>query len=491
MVINGDEWWLMVMNLPNWLPSMAKSQEFTGAPHRVTHPRCLQTWDAPPGILEMIAPMPCWCLAPQRTTCSAADDHGWPIFFQLGITVVCLKMMRVFPPNFMGFVITKSQPKWQISFRYGWKLSVPQVDGLVLKMTNQFGVSIALHFFSQRQITCRAFLMSCVNFVSSSEHPCHHLESSLIIVLAQWFSTIRDRYFVAHPAFSVPIDIIRYTFISPDTLNEVPPNYHHPTLPLSVKGGRSTRRPSFFVGWYLSLQDIFPNLSCQPVAARGPSWWAPAASSSESCWVSSRRCVDRTGWPLIKKRSGKKACTKRRIERRDSGAYMFDYVWICLYVGCYILLCFFNDSSLFSMFLVFFGRDSEERLMWRVDCPGPNMRNSGVQEFCFSTLARSASLMNVDLRHSKMMLVFQAKKEKSETLANMLADVGEKPLNPRCWRKTAHLFRRQVLNEVAFKVLRTELQLGYVARGTQWSLEIGKTILWTAPWKFAKVAKVC
>jgi hypothetical protein len=34
-----------------------------------------------------------------------------------------------------------------------------------------------------------------------------------------------------------------------------------------------------------------PNFAI-PRVSLGPSWWAPAASRSGSCWVSSRRCVD-------------------------------------------------------------------------------------------------------------------------------------------------------------------------------------------------------
>ena len=83
-------------------------------------------------------------------------------------------------------------------------------------------------------------------------------------------------------------------------------------------------------------------------------------------------------------------------------------------------------------------------------------RNSGVQQFGFSNLAASQLLW----------MIWNTPVDDGCFPREISANVGI------CWINLSigelQIFHGdQVLNEVAFKVLRTELQLGYVARGTQ------------------------
>jgi hypothetical protein len=90
------------------LRSVDATRPFLTCALRRIHDAFRHLWH-PPGILEMIVPMPCWCLAPGRgpladhlrTTCSAADDHGWPEFFT-GYGIALSENYAGKAPNLMG-----------------------------------------------------------------------------------------------------------------------------------------------------------------------------------------------------------------------------------------------------------------------------------------------------------------------------------------------------------------------------------------------------
>ena len=93
---------------------------------------------------------------------------------------------------------------------YGWKLSVPRVDGLVLKMTNQFVCPLLCNFSAiAKSLPERSWCRVCILSVEGS---------TLAIVWNQissssWFSDFQwseiDSLSQIEPFQCVPIDIIR------------------------------------------------------------------------------------------------------------------------------------------------------------------------------------------------------------------------------------------------------------------------------------------